>query len=169
LSEEQVLFKIADACHKCKDGINQVLFITSGRFTEEEITAYDILRTVLFDHNIVKYTTIIRTKFPQFDDPEECKNDILLMKNDNKKLANILETCNKIIYVNNLTKYEEKTLDSRKKVYLPLITFLSSCKDLYRPTNLNEINMKIEKHINEKDIEKQKIQLLKNQFEFEKK
>src|SRR5436190_24098243 len=62
LSEKQVLIKLAEATNAIKDGLNQILFVTSGRFTEEEIKAYTLLRTVFFNEDIGKYTTIVRTK-----------------------------------------------------------------------------------------------------------
>jgi GTPase Era involved in 16S rRNA processing len=34
LTQEAVCMRIADACVECKDGINQVLFVTKDRFTK---------------------------------------------------------------------------------------------------------------------------------------
>lgn len=44
---QQVLNKLADASHVLREGLSQVLFVTSGRFTEEELIAFDLLRTVI--------------------------------------------------------------------------------------------------------------------------
>ena len=46
-SERDVLVKIADAADAIKDGLNQVFFVTSGRFTSKEIRAYNIIRKVI--------------------------------------------------------------------------------------------------------------------------
>lgn len=61
-NDQAVLNKLAEACHLVRNGVHQVIFVTSGKFTEEEIEAYDILRTVIFNRDIVKHTTIIRAK-----------------------------------------------------------------------------------------------------------
>jgi len=64
--ERQVLVKLAEATNAIRNGLNQIFFVTSGRFTEEEVKAYTLLRTVFFAEDIGRYTTIVRTKFPLF-------------------------------------------------------------------------------------------------------
>lgn len=76
LTLQKVLNKLVDASYNLKDGINQVFFVTSSQFTEEEITAYNLLKTVIFDNKIGKYTTIIRTNFEDFEDADVCEEDI---------------------------------------------------------------------------------------------
>src|SRR5436309_2553188 len=75
LTTQQVLNKLADASYSIKEGLNQILFVTDGRFKEEEIMAYDLLRSVIFDTNVAKFTTIVRTRFPEFESPEKCEED----------------------------------------------------------------------------------------------
>src|SRR5690242_16986115 len=58
-NERQVLLKLAEATHAIRNGLNQIFFVTSGRFTEEEIKAYNLLRTVFFAEDIGKYTTVV--------------------------------------------------------------------------------------------------------------
>ncbi|CAG8806673.1 19420_t:CDS:1, partial [Gigaspora rosea] len=45
------------------NGLNR-FFVVNGRFTKEDVKAYNLLRTVLFAEDIGKYTTIVQTNFP---------------------------------------------------------------------------------------------------------
>jgi len=72
-NEREVLLKLAEATNAIKDGLSQILFVTSGRFTDEEVKAYNLLRTVFFAEDIGEYTTIVRTKFSGFRKSEKCK------------------------------------------------------------------------------------------------
>uniref|UniRef100_U9T159 AIG1-type G domain-containing protein n=1 Tax=Rhizophagus irregularis (strain DAOM 181602 / DAOM 197198 / MUCL 43194) TaxID=747089 RepID=U9T159_RHIID len=58
LNREDILYKLVELAHELKDGLHQILLVTNGRFTEEEIQVYQILETVLFDENVKNYTTI---------------------------------------------------------------------------------------------------------------
>jgi predicted GTPase len=82
LSDSQILDIFAEAVYLAKDGISQVFFVTDGRFDQYEMATYNLLRTIIFDEKIAKYTTIIRTRFPEFRDKEECEKDISKMVNE---------------------------------------------------------------------------------------
>ncbi|CAG8451884.1 5546_t:CDS:2 [Rhizophagus irregularis] len=127
LTMQQVLNKLADASHVLRKGLSQVLFVTSGRFTEEELIAFDLLRTVLFDENIVNYTTIVRTKFPGFRKPEKCEEDKKRMEND--KRTEVVKLCNKFIHVNNLSEDEDPEQKAREDSRIILRTLLRTCQD----------------------------------------
>src|SRR6266487_350415 len=73
--EKEVLLKLAEATNAIKNGLNQILFVTSGRFTEEEVRAYTLLRTVFFADDIGEYTTVVRTRFPSFRKAYKCRED----------------------------------------------------------------------------------------------
>jgi len=49
LSKKDVLFRIAEGVYQMKDGINQVLFVTSGRFDKGEIEAFDSLKKAIVE------------------------------------------------------------------------------------------------------------------------
>src|SRR6266487_659965 len=59
--------------HIGNDGINQIFLVSNGRFTKEEIDIYRLLESVLFDQEVAKYTTVVRTRFPEFENESECK------------------------------------------------------------------------------------------------
>src|SRR3954454_554174 len=73
MSDNEVLNIIAKAVYLGKDGISQVFFVNDGRFDQYEMATYDLLRTIIFDENITKHTTIIRTRFPSFKKPDKCQ------------------------------------------------------------------------------------------------
>lgn len=173
LSEQQVLNKIADAIHSIKeDGINQVLFVTGGRFSEEEITAYNLIREVLFDSEVVVYTTIVRTRFPNFRRPEVCEEDRKRMLKENEDLSEMIESCNRVIYVDNpslsLVEDDELAIYKRKREVsrMTVLTHLrNNCQGTYRPDNLDRlIDYRINEHITEKQRKEYEIAELRRRL-----
>jgi predicted GTPase len=76
LTPQGVLTKLAEMAGRVKkEGLNQILFVTRGRFSKEEIEAYDLLSSIIFDKEVLKYTTIVRAGFPEFEDQEVCDGD----------------------------------------------------------------------------------------------
>jgi len=160
LDKKEVLNKIAEAAHAVEGGINQVLFVTSGRFTKEEMSTYELLRKAIFDEDIVKYTTIVKTRTPYFRNTEECQEDKKRMINENEKMKEVINSCVKIIHINNLTKDEEPELKSRDDSRAILLNHLITCKDLYSPKNLKELNNKTNNSITKKaQLEKDLVEL----------
>jgi GTP1/Obg family GTP-binding protein len=139
LTEKEVLDKLAEAAYAVKDGLHQVLFVSSGRFDEAEVFTYNLLRKAIFDENITDYTTIVRTSFPDFEDKKECQNDINVMKKENKSLAEVIMSCNEIVHVEN----HPKLLESRSKSRVILLKRLVNCQNVYEPQNLKELNRRI--------------------------
>lgn len=128
------------------DGLNQILFVTDGRFTEKEIETYKLLETVIFDKEVIDFTTIIRARFPEFEDREECDEDRKSLREENEEMFRILKA-SKIIYVDNppligrsLTKNKEIREESRKR----LLTYLATCQNIYYPANLAEFKQRID-------------------------
>ena len=152
LSEQQVLLKLAEATNAIKNGLNQILFVTSGRFTEEEVKAYTLLRTVFFNEEIGKYTTVVRTKFPTFRRADRCKLDKETMIKENEDVADIIRSCNRLIHVNNMTEDEDPELKTRAECREILRNHLKfNCAKIYRPSNLDEANERIRNHMDGKE------------------
>src|SRR5436305_3635172 len=82
MSDNEVLDIIAEAVYLARDGVSQVFFVNDGRFDQYEMATYDLLRTIIFDENITKHTTIVRTRFPDFKKPKKWQADIDLMKKE---------------------------------------------------------------------------------------
>ncbi|MDR1670875.1 MAG: 50S ribosome-binding GTPase [Spiroplasmataceae bacterium] len=130
----QIVSAIYD--HK-EEGLSQVLFVTNGRFTEEEKKSYDLLNKAFFNEDITKFTTILRTNFPKFNDPEACAADIRKMADGNDELAKMVRDCNgRVIHVENYPDDEVKRKQSRKK----LLGHLKNCKEIYNHEFLKKSN-----------------------------
>jgi len=120
--------------------------VTQGRFTKEEAEAYDLLSSIIFDSEVVKYTTIVRTRFPGFLDEKKCEADRQKLKKENPKIAHIFKEVRKIIYVDNPPMedyYLEFAKQIREKSRTRLITYLGTCLDTYHPSNLATLNERI--------------------------
>ncbi|GBB86585.1 hypothetical protein RclHR1_00130026 [Rhizophagus clarus] len=116
LSKATILYRIAEGINFMEGGINQVLFIVGGRFTQEEVNAFNLFRLVLHESRILEYTTLVRTKFSRFKNPEKCHEDLdaLLRENDE-----IVSSFKKVIYVDNPSidtdDDEEKRINGNKR------------------------------------------------------
>ncbi|CAG8475365.1 AIG1 family-domain-containing protein [Gigaspora rosea] len=99
LSKNQVLLRIAEAVYTINEGITQVFFVVGRRFTKEETDTFELLKTVIFESNIVKHTTIIRTHFTNFRNTDKCKIDRQELIEENKFLAEIINSCKGIIHI----------------------------------------------------------------------
>lgn len=145
LSTQDVLYKIADACYQVRGGLHQIFFVTKGRFTPEEVAAYNLLRSVIFNSEVVRYTTIVRTGFAPFRKPDMCDTDLASMERQNAQLKDLLSSCNKVLHVNNPTEDEDSNfpatrIESQTKLLLHL---QANCKNLYQPAELDQLNAKI--------------------------
>lgn len=64
-------------------GFHQILFVTSGRMTDDEVAAFYLLSSLIYDVDVLKYVTIVRARFPSFKDAIKCETDIQNIKNEN--------------------------------------------------------------------------------------
>ncbi|CAG8493776.1 4189_t:CDS:1 [Scutellospora calospora] len=172
LSLQQVLNIIADAVYSVRDGLNQIFFVTSGRFTEEEIFAYNLVRMTIFDKNIVKYTTIVRTNFPNFRETSKCQEDKQKMIENNEQLAEVINSCVKVIHVDNppLNVNDENRLSLHKRdrevSKSILLAHLRVCQGNYKPSNLDMLNKRINEGIPEKEELEKEIKKLRDDKRF---
>lgn len=187
LAQREVLNRIAEACHEVGKGINQIFFVLGRKFTEEELEAYNILREIIFDEVITCYTTIVRTNFPDFDSEEKCEEDREKLNQENPKLAELVRTCNKLIYVDNPStnieigkditekqknrklKEIETNREKREESRDVLIKHLIKNCGNYRPPRLDELTKRVSSYMTEKEQLKKELENLKNATEEEKK
>ncbi|CAI2165559.1 16652_t:CDS:1 [Funneliformis geosporum] len=152
LTTHQVLQTIVNTTRTLRGGLNQILFVTDGRFTRVEITAYNLLKKVIFDEDVYEFTTIVRTRFPSFRDDLACDEDYARIINENEQVFDIVESCNKIIHVNNMTVIEDPDQNSRFDSREKLLSHLINCQRIYRPKNLTELNEKTKENMEEREI-----------------
>lgn len=101
LNQKEVLKRIETSCREIKDGLNQIFFITRGRFTKQESNAFNILKEHIFNEDIGNYTTIVQTGFDCFEKKEKCEEEIKKVSEEISEFAELLNECNGIIFVNN--------------------------------------------------------------------
>jgi hypothetical protein len=140
------LAEIADRVKK--EGLNQILFINKGRFTKEEIEAYDLLSSIIFDEKVINYTTVVRVAFPNFEDKEKCADDRASLRMENADLAHILDSVN-IIYVDNpplegRSRMVEMNKEVREESRKRLLTYLGKCRRTYRPSNIDTLEERVQ-------------------------
>lgn len=156
LTSRAVLGTIQEAKEYLEQGLSQILFITNGRFTEEERTAYKLLRSVIFDNEVSKYTTIIRTSFPEFENEQACERDRQALKRENGELLDIINSV-KIIYVDNPpinsgnARRNAVNKETREVSHEILLTLLGTFTGNYRPENLIRMNERINNYKTEKE------------------
>ncbi|CAI2187248.1 8620_t:CDS:1 [Funneliformis geosporum] len=133
MSDSEVLDIIAEAVYLAKDGISQVFFVNDGRFDQHEMATYDLLRTIIFDENITKHTTIVRTRFADFKKSKKCQADIDLMAKEAQAKKTELEK--------NIADKEGgiKSLSPGSEQYQKMLNELEKAKKELTATNLAEI------------------------------
>nr|CAG8534193.1 12731_t:CDS:1 [Entrophospora candida] len=153
LTPQGILYKFADAAAATggiKDGINQILFVTNGRFTEEEIETFETLQSIIFnDEDVFEYTTIIKTKFPVFEDDYECEKDYKDMISEDDKISRFVKSCKKIIHVDNppiTPRTKQVAEEIREESGKILLEHLRTCTKVYNPLNLYDLNNRIKDH-----------------------
>ncbi|CAG8640157.1 9498_t:CDS:2, partial [Ambispora gerdemannii] len=152
-----------------ENGLNQIFFVTNGRFTQQEVETYKLLESVIFDREAVNYTTIIRTSFDDFEDRKACEDDEQNLREENQEIFKILKS-SKIIYINNPPLIGRSAVinkEVRKESRKRLLTHLGACGDNYYPVNLEDLNKRINDYITSEEELKRKIALKeqKNQEE----
>ncbi|PKC03416.1 hypothetical protein RhiirA5_401943 [Rhizophagus irregularis] len=101
LSTENTLFKIAEGILSMPEGMNHVLYVIDGRFTGDEISTFNMIKDSIFKSGILDYVTIVRTKFSNFRNKGECETDMKKMREENELIAEIINSCNGVIHVDN--------------------------------------------------------------------
>jgi putative ribosome biogenesis GTPase RsgA len=150
-SKEYIMEKTKELSHLLKKGVNQILFVIGRKFTEEGISAFNFLKEYVFEKNIGYYTTIVRTRFEDFEDEEECEREKKRMiEEGNEKLSKLIKECNGIICVDNppidisseekiRKKQKELNIEIRKTSRKILLNHLKNCQDVYKPKNLENL------------------------------
>ena len=144
-----------------QSGLNQIFFVTGGRFTQPEIETYKLLESVLFDKRATKYTTIVRTNFEDFEDSKAREEDEQDLRKENPELFKILQA-SKIIYVDNPRMIGRSAItnrETRKESRKRLLTYLGACQDNYCPADLENLNKRIEDYITSEEELKNEIEL----------
>ncbi|XP_062506670.1 uncharacterized protein LOC134183205 [Corticium candelabrum] len=149
LSPDEVLQRLAAACHECREGINAVLFVTGGRFTKEEADAWDVMWQVLFGSEVFEHTAIIRTNFRKFQDPNEVADDKKKLREEGGPAAGrILPNVKHFLYVDNPPEeYGGKEIREKSRDIL-LTHLIVNCEKVFQPPIMREVKERISQHAN---------------------
>ncbi|GBC10312.1 hypothetical protein RclHR1_09510003 [Rhizophagus clarus] len=98
IKKNVVYEKIAELISLMPGGISQVLFVIDKKFSAEEASTFNLFKDSIFKSGIVEYITIVRTKFNNFKDDDECKKDKKDLCAENESIAKL---CKSIVYVDN--------------------------------------------------------------------
>lgn len=183
LSHYEVLDRIAESVYLARHGIHQIFFVVNGRLGAEETSIYNILKTIIFDEQSTQHTSIIRTKFEEFDDEKKIQEDIEIIIKE-EKTSKIAQECqNRFIHVDNKEidksckkckkeKFvcercssiieDNKSLrnDSREKIFDHLNILAK--KENYIPSKLTKLSSSINKLMEDRLFFINKLEELKN-------
>jgi hypothetical protein len=99
LTKKKVIYeKIAEVIYLMPEGISQVLFVVDGKFSAEEASTFNLIKDFIFESGISEYVTIVRTKFSNFKNEDECRKDKKDLCKENESIAKL---CKSIVYVDN--------------------------------------------------------------------
>lgn len=139
-STEEILSKLKDITDILSEGLNRILFLTNGRFTKEEVEAFNLLRNVIFDDRVTDYTTIVFTGFTEFEDEEACERNRQGFQQEIRKFSMPLAST-EIIYVDNppIKGYlKQGARVSREASREVLLNHLKTCQEVYQPEPLKK-------------------------------
>ncbi|CAB4487340.1 unnamed protein product [Rhizophagus irregularis] len=80
------------------EGISHVLYVIDGRFTVNEINTFNMINDSIFKSGVLDYVTIVRTKFSNFRNEEECEKSMKQTREGNKLVAEIVNSCNGVVH-----------------------------------------------------------------------
>jgi len=100
-NEEKVLSKLGKITERLENGLHQVLFVISGRFTRDEVAVFESLK-VVFGDEVVNHCTIVRNNFPKFRNLVQGEEDVESLVDEEGKIREVLEKIRgEIVYLDN--------------------------------------------------------------------
>jgi len=144
VSERDVLIRIGEAINSARQGLGQVLFVFDGRFSDKEKEGFRKLAALKITNS---YITLVRSKFDNFGNEEECERDRELLEKESPEINQMVNNCRGLLHVDNGD--EDSRGDSRKKTldYLD-----NNCEDNpFKPKEWEDISSLIEDYFKEKE------------------
>jgi GTP-binding protein EngB required for normal cell division len=178
LKPQEVLERTKAVSREITNGLNQIFFITRGRFDERELEIFDILKNTIFAEEIDSYTTIIRTDFDNFEDEKECAEETEKLKEKNQWFLKMFKSCNGLVYINNpsinitgsrankLIVFNKETREISRKKLLDHLTY--NCSNYY-PIGLESLIGRISNYMTEKERLEKELEDLRKANEEERK
>lgn len=140
VGEREELIRIGEAINSAYQGLSHVLFVFRGKFSDKAKEGFQKLAALKITSS---YITLVRSKFDNFDNEEECKKDRELLKKESPELLN---NCRGLLHIDNGD--EDSRDDSRKKV---LENLQNNCTDKpFKPKEWENISNLIDSYLGEK-------------------
>ncbi|XP_065196515.1 uncharacterized protein LOC135828007 [Sycon ciliatum] len=161
-TEEQVLLELAHLAHKCSGGINQIIFVTNGRFTQEERQASDSVIDVIFQPQVAPFCTLVRTRTPG----GELREDVISAKTQAYKEESValhpsLGRINTFLMVSNPDDGDDHSYKVRSRTRKRMVEhIILHYQAVYVPPLFAEVKGRIDGHIQEKTATERKLQQL---------
>lgn len=114
ISKKDVIIRLAEIIHFIPEGISHILFVYNGKFTKEELKIFKNLEKLVFESEVSKFVTIVRTNFKDFREEEKCNKDEEEMIKENKEVKKLIESCNGFLHVDNPVIEKELNIHSQK-------------------------------------------------------
>jgi len=128
-----------------REGIDQVFFVFKKKFSPEQIRSFNLFKNLISESGITKFTTLVRTNFPNFRNSQECREDRQDLLNENKEIYEIINSCNSIIHVDNppIPEVDEEDSDNEEEIMInkkdredsrqKILTHLvDNCREIYK-------------------------------------
>ena len=169
LSRQDTLFRLAMVCQWAKNGIHQILFVTSGRFSKSQLEYWQIISNLIFQHDVIDYTTIIRTRSRKFRNQEWTKRDLDALCSGDDDVAKLFRQVRKngrVLHIDNpgpdsgMENWEEERIQARDRVLLHLICH---CGELYHPRQLDAIYSRLDADTEHEALRQLEVAELKKQ------
>jgi len=161
LTERQVLDHLASSFSLVSSSIDQIIFVFNGKFTQEEIDAYRLLKT-LFGQDVSHITTIVRTEFSKYRDINACEIDKQLIMNESNDHRDIVSRCYKFIHLNNMNEDDQPSQENRKDARTRILIHLNSCHKSIL-TNASTMRNNINNHYRSLEEEQRQRVILEQQ------
>ena len=158
VSERDVLMRIGEAINSAYQGLNHVLFVFDGRFSDKEKESFRKLAALKITNS---YITLIKSNFDNFGNKRVCDKDRKLLEQESSEINQLLNNCRGLLHIDNDDK--DSRDKSRKKVLDHLHSHCLSSP--FKPKEWENISSLIDKYFEEKG----KLEKNKNQADVEQK
>lgn len=133
------MHRVGEGIYSSREGINQVLFVFKDKFANEQEAAFKMFKDFIAESGITKFTTLVRTNFPNFRTEQKCQEDKESLLTQSQELTEIMISCHDVIYVDNpsleVDSINELELNKRKRARsreIVLNHLSNNCRGIYK-------------------------------------
>jgi GTPase SAR1 family protein len=98
LDPKEEMIRIGKAINSAYQGLSQVLFVFSSRFSEQEKEGIRKLAALKITND---YITLVRSKFDNFGNKEACERDKKALEEESSEMSVLINNCRDILHIDN--------------------------------------------------------------------